>query len=190
MEHHLPIPSSSTAKPQTFSDTVELYLNNLRVRNYSPQTVQSQTKQLRYFRLFCEKAGRNNAGSVCRDTVLEYQTHLHQYQKRNGGVLAASTQRQWLPAVTGFFGWLMKHRVIQHNPATDLEMPSAEFRLPKAVLTSREVERVLGVPDIDTPFDLRDRAIMMKSPGKTLVRRKSSPPDDRITSFPIIRNNR
>src|SRR5579864_4444637 len=42
----------------------------------------------------------------------------------------------------------------------DLEMPRTEFRLPKAVLSPHDVERVLKVPDTTTSFGLRDRAIL------------------------------
>jgi integrase/recombinase XerD len=92
--------------------------------------------------------------------VANYQVHLHNYRKRDGGFLVASTQRQWLTAVVNFFGWMTRKGIISVNPATYLEMPRTEFRLPKAVLSAHDVERVLKVPDTTSLFGLRDRAIL------------------------------
>ena len=39
-------------------------------------------------------------------------------------------------------------------------MPRTEHRLPKAVLSPAEIERVMLVPDVKRPFGLRDRAIL------------------------------
>ena len=65
-------------------------------------------------------------------------------------------------AVSGrpFFKWLAKHNVLPSNPASELELPRLERRLPRAVLSIAEAERVLAVPDVDDPLGLRDRAIL------------------------------
>src|ERR1017187_10851834 len=47
-----------------------------------------------------------------------------------------------------------------HNPAAELEMPRTEHRLPKAVLSPAEIERVMLVPEVKKPLGLRDRAIL------------------------------
>ena len=46
------------------------------------------------------------------------------------------------------------------NPAADLDLPRAEKRLPRHVLTASEAERVLGLPDVEEVMGLRDRAIL------------------------------
>lgn len=145
---------------EDFDGAIRPYLENLRVRNYSPQTVHSQTKQLKQFTRFCEKCRVTALRQVDRKVILDYQAHLHHYRKRDGGSLAASTQRQWLTAVASFFAWLARQGRIAVNPAGDLEMPRTEFHLPRTVLSHREVERVLSVPDVESVFGLRDRAIL------------------------------
>ena len=47
-----------------------------------------------------------------------------------------------------------------HNPASELELPREEKRLPQEPLSIRQVEAVLGVPDISDPLGVRDRAIL------------------------------
>jgi len=139
---------------------VQDYLQQLAVRNFSPQTILSQRKQLWLFQQFCENQGVAYPSKITRSAVEAFQLHVHLYRKKDGVPLAASTQRQWLTAVKGFCTWLVRRDVIERNPAGDLQMPRAERRLPKGVFAPAEVERVLAVPDVSSPFGLRDRAIL------------------------------
>lgn len=146
---------------EAYANLIPRYLEHLAVRHYSPQTILSQSKQLRHFRQFCGEVGVCQATAVTRQNILDYQTHLfHYYRKKRGGVLANGTQRQWLTAVVSFMAWLTRQGFIPFNPASELEMPRTEHRLPKAILTHGDVERVLRIPDTTTPFGLRDRAIL------------------------------
>ena len=54
----------------------------------------------------------------------------------------------------------MRNNHILHNPASDLDMPRLEKRLPRAVLNEEEVERVMIQPDLRDPLGVRDRAIL------------------------------
>jgi integrase/recombinase XerD len=47
-----------------------------------------------------------------------------------------------------------------HNPASELELPRPEKRLPQEVLTLSEIERLLAVPDTGDPLGVRDRAML------------------------------
>lgn len=47
-----------------------------------------------------------------------------------------------------------------YNPASEIELPRVERRLPRYVLTANEADRVLSQPDITTPFGIRDRAML------------------------------
>jgi integrase/recombinase XerD len=136
------------------------YLASLAVRNYSPQTIESQTKQLRYFHQFCGDQRIDIINEVTRDAVGIYQSQLHDYRKKDGSPLAVSTQKQWLGAVKVFFIWLIRKGHLLANPASDLEMPRKEHRLPRVILSHAEVEMVLAVPDTTKHFGLRDRAIL------------------------------
>ena len=59
-----------------------------------------------------------------------------------------------------FFVWLIRKGHLLANPASDLEMPRKEHRLPRVILSHPEVEMVLAVPDTTIPYGLRDRAIL------------------------------
>ena len=49
---------------------------------------------------------------------------------------------------------------ILYNPASELELPRLEHRLPRHVLTAKEAELVLQQPDTTTLTGLRDRSIL------------------------------
>ena len=59
-----------------------------------------------------------------------------------------------------FFRWLMRDGRIEANPASELDLPRQEYRLPRDVLTAEEVETVLAQPNLMDPLGLRDRAIL------------------------------
>ncbi len=62
--------------------------------------------------------------------------------------------------IRGLFKWLARNNHLLYNPASDLELPRAEKRLPKAILSESEVESILNQPDTSTNIGLRDRAIL------------------------------
>ncbi len=137
------------------------YLEHLRVRNYSPQTIYSTGKLLRYFRMFCEQIGVTQARQVTRAVMVNYQSYLYHYRKEaSGTALTVATQQHWIISVANFFSWLTREGFILYNPASDLDLPRSEFRLPKAVLSAAEVEAVMNVPDLAQPMGIRDRAIL------------------------------
>jgi integrase/recombinase XerD len=89
-----------------------------------------------------------------------YQKFLFHYRKKDGRPLSYSTQSGKLVAVRGFFRWMARQNVLPANPAADLDLPRAEFRLPKHVMTATEAETVIATPDVGDPLGLRDRAIL------------------------------
>jgi integrase/recombinase XerD len=74
--------------------------------------------------------------------------------------LSFRSQHSHLVPVRAFFKWLARQNHILYNPASELELPKLEHRLPKHVLTAREAELVLAQCDLDDPLGVRDRAIL------------------------------
>jgi len=54
--------------------------------------------------------------------------------------------------------WPLQH--LPHNPASELQLPCEEKRLPRHALRVEEIERVLDLPDIHKPLGPRDRTLM------------------------------
>jgi len=47
-----------------------------------------------------------------------------------------------------------------YNPASELELPRCEHRLPKVILTKDEAEQIINQPDINDLLGIRDRSIL------------------------------
>jgi len=136
------------------------YLSWLAVHNYSPQTIDTREKHLVAFNEWAAEREITRPEQVTLPLLERYQRRLYHHRKKDGQPLSFRHQRSRLSILRGFFKWLVRHRYLVSNPASELELPKLEKRLPKHVLTREEVERVLAEPDLSTPFGLRDRAIL------------------------------
>ena len=146
--------------PQGMARSYEDYLDALAVKNYSPLTANGRRLALSAFIRWCQDRELYRPQDVTRTILENYQRAMHRHRKSNGNPLGASTQRERLVAIKDYFRWLCRQNAILHNPASELEMPRNERRLPGGVLAETEVERVLSVPDITAPLGIRDRAIL------------------------------
>ena len=93
-----PVPVS--LDPQSLLHLIERFLNYERVRHYSAGTIEAHTKMLRKFRLFCQELGITQARQVTRAVILNYQTYLYHYRKRDGHHMTVATQKHWLGTVS------------------------------------------------------------------------------------------
>jgi integrase/recombinase XerD len=130
------------------------------VRNYSAATIAGRDTYLRYFLLWCEERGLNRPQDITKPIIERYQRYLFLYRKEDGQPLTTRSQHTRITPLRAYFKWLAKQNHILYNPASELELPRLEKRLPKHVLSIRETEAVLAMPDLDTGTGIRDRAMM------------------------------
>lgn len=157
---YVPRPTPTAADPRLFAGYVPAYLDHLRARNYAQQTVEYKRMALERFIAWCAERGIARVTEVTRPVLQRYQRHLYHSVARTGQPLSASGQANRLMAVRGFFRFLTRENVLLYNPASELEMPRLEKRLPRDILSAEEAERVLAQPDVETPLGIRDRAIL------------------------------
>jgi len=136
------------------------YLAHLTERNYSPWTVEQLHNHLRDFIVWGEDQDVTRPQHVDRPSLERYQRYLFTYRKKNGEPLCITNHYSKFSAIRFWLRWMVKQGRLLTNPATDLDLPRKEKRLPKAILSASEMERVLAVPDVRTPLGLRDRAIL------------------------------
>jgi integrase/recombinase XerD len=115
---------------------------------------------LKVFLAWASERDLTRAGQITRPILESYQRWLWRCVKANGQRLGWSTQRNRLGVLKDFFRWVTRQDVILHNPASEVELPRMEKRLPQDVLTLPEVERLLAVPDTSDPLGVRDRAML------------------------------
>ena len=137
------------------------YLDDLEVQELlAPLDPRPAALTSRYFVRVVRRARSARPGEITPAVLERYQRWLYHYRKANGKPPELPPQNDRLGSVKRFFRWLVKQRVLEWNPADPLELPRIERRLPKAVLTVEEAERVLAQPDVRTPLGIRDRAIL------------------------------
>lgn len=139
---------------------MEAYFEWMTLKNFSSSTVQDRRYILSPFIYWCNNRGLYYSTEITRPILDRYRRRLYHYRQRNGKPLAFSTQHTCLSALRAFFKWLTQENLILYNPASELELPKLGHRLPRDVLSARQVETVLNKPDVKTPIGLRDRAIL------------------------------
>jgi integrase/recombinase XerD len=148
------------ADPQGMAAYVARYLEWLRVHNYAEPTVLNRELYLGYFILWTAERGLRQPREITKPILERYQRSLYHLRKANGDPISFRGQHARLVPLRAFFKWLARQNYLLYNPASELELPRLEQRLPKHVLTKAEVEQVMRQPNLDEPKGLRDRAIL------------------------------
>ncbi|HZU75611.1 MAG TPA: site-specific tyrosine recombinase XerC [Dehalococcoidia bacterium] len=145
---------------RTLLADVTAHLDWLRMRNYSPSTISGRRVYLEQFCAWCDERSLALAGEITRPILERYRHHLYTRRKSDGRPLSFRSQYLALHALRMFFRWLVREGHIDANPASELEMPKLDWRLPRTTLTAEEAELVLHQPNLLDPLGLRDRAIL------------------------------
>jgi integrase/recombinase XerD len=146
--------------PDALAVCAEAWAEALRARNYSADTLETRRAVLRFFMAWAAERDVTRAGEVTRPVLEAFQRWLAGHRRANGRTLGWSTQRERLGVLRDWFRWLTRQNVILHNPASEIELPRPEHRLPPEPLTAAELARLLAVPDTADPLGLRDRAML------------------------------
>jgi len=127
---------------------------------YSPRTIANRRGQLALLVAWLNERGVTRPVEVTRPMLESYQRYLYHYRKPNGDPLSFRSQSQRLLPVRAFFRWAARSNHVLYNPASEIELPKVERRLPKPALTAAETEQVLATCDLADPLGLRDRAML------------------------------
>ena len=146
--------------PKGMIPMLEQYLEWRQVRNYAERTIGIQRDYLRYFINWCAVRGVTQPAEVTKPIIERYQRYMFHYRKQNGDPLSVISQHGRLTPIRGWFRWMVRGNHILSNPASDIELPRLEHRLPKCVLTPSEADQVINQCNINDPLGLRDRAIL------------------------------
>lgn len=132
----------------------------MRVKGFSENTVIGRLDSLRYFFTWADIRGIRQPREVTKPVLERYQRYLYHYRKINGEPLSFQTQNARLSHVRNFFRWLARGNYILSNPASDLDLPRMEKRLPRSFFTAAEADAVINQANLATPLGIRDRAIL------------------------------
>lgn len=153
-------PLVDASDPLSMAALVGAYLESLRIRNRSEATIRNAEVHLRFFISWAAERSIARPADVTKPMIDRYQRALFYFRRDEGRPLSFTTQHAMLSHLKLFFRWLVRQNYLLHNPASEIELPKVEKRLPKFVLTANEADRVLALPDVTTPVGIRDRAML------------------------------
>jgi integrase/recombinase XerD len=153
-------PYTDVADPRGLFAMRLRFLDAMAIKGFSMQTIATRRSRLDLFIEWCGARGVARPDDVTKPVLERYQRTLFLMRQKSGKPLSFQAQVGRLVAVKMFFRWLTRENFLPANPAADLELPRAPRRLPRAVLTIDEVERVMAQPDLTDPLGVRDRAVL------------------------------
>lgn len=138
----------------------EQFYEWMHVTNYSPSTITSRRVYLGFFITWSIERGLNQPCEITKVLLERYQRYLVNYRKKNGDPISIRSQHTRITPLRAFFKWTARENITLYNPASELDLPRMEKRLPKHVLNEPEVEKVMGTPNLQDPLGIRDRAML------------------------------
>ena len=157
---HRPNEFSDPSDPQGMWVMMERFFEWMQIKNYSAKTIEVRRSYMGYFINWCAERGIVRPCEVTKPIIERYQRYMYQYRKRNGDPLSFRSQHARLVPLRSWFKWLTRNNHILYNPASEIELPKLEHRLPKHILTQSEAEQVVNTPNVSLPSGVRDRAIL------------------------------
>lgn len=161
---------TGTYAPNSLAAWMLRYLEWMAVTNYSKSTIESRRVDLHLFNQWCESRSLETAQDITKPIIERFQRHLYHYRKACGKPLGFKRQGLIITGLKGLFKWLAQNNHVLYNPACDIVLPKSPKQLPRDLLNEEEAEAILAQPDLDSPFGIRDRA-MLETLYSTGIRR-------------------
>ncbi len=139
---------------------VSRHLNGMAQRHYSAGSLKKVRSNLLIFVQWCHQRELRAPQEITPTLLKHYQRFLYLKQDEQGRRLSARYQWDQLSTLKRFFRWSHKEGFLLLDPATVLERPRLPQRLPRNLLSVEQIEKILQVPDLETPWGLRDRAML------------------------------
>ncbi len=121
-------------------------------KRLSPHTERGYRQDLTALLAFCEKQNLDTWNAISSHQVRSFAAALHRQ-----GLAPRSIQRR-LSGIRTFFNFLVREKVLKHNPASDISAPKVARRLPET-LDADQVTQLVTIQGQEV-ITLRDRAIM------------------------------
>ena len=140
--------------PDSLVDPVEGFLAWLELeRGLSSHTISSYGRDLAQYAVYLDKQGVADWAAVGEQSVSEWTAYLSKAD------YARSSQARKLSAIRMLARYLVREGLRTDDFTEFVLSPKLSRKLPE-VLTHEELKRLLAAPPIDTPYGLRDRAML------------------------------
>jgi integrase/recombinase XerD len=146
----------------TFEHYLTGYLEYLAAKGYAQGTLRWRKTYLRQLFTYLDQQRITTFQNVTGDHIDNYRVYLKtEHRTVRGTLLAGSSFSSHLQAITDFFLWLEKTRQILITPVIKplWSKTPKPLKLPH-VLTEEEAVKIIEASPLNTPYGLRDRAIL------------------------------
>lgn len=137
-------------------DNVAEFLAFLREdRHLSNNTIMSYQRDLGQTMTYLQNHGISQWQQVDQYMLIEVLNEFRQQNKAN------STINRVISSLRQFYKYMIRHHYLTVNP---MEMIDHQYTFDQpatpVILTEKEIEQLLQVPDVSTPLGIRDRALL------------------------------
>jgi integrase/recombinase XerD len=144
----------------TIKEALTMYLNHLQALGRSHYTIKNTRSALRGLLAFLEEQHLTTVEDLQSDVLEEYQQDLAFQVTAQGKLLALRTQGQKMMTVKSFTKFLKDKDYLLHDPGARLKLPRKPKRLPKVILSAKDVKKLIEAPDTHTNRGYRNRIII------------------------------
>ena len=142
-----------------WNELLQKFEDHMCVRHFASRTIEDYIRNTRSFIAYLAGRGITKISEVERDDIKEYLTFLFYFRQGNKG-LSPGTRMNKIAAVKSFFKFLAAENYLLYDPAGDIELPKTSKRLPRDILSHKEMLKLLSAPSRETPIGIRDRAML------------------------------
>jgi len=138
-----------------FEEELDLYLQFIKLeKGLSDNSVQSYENDLqRYLRFLAEDLRIRDLGGVDMHHIEQYLEELSAME------LAVSSIARNVSSIRSFHEFAVVENLAEANPAELIDLPKKAKKLPE-VLNPEEIDKILEIPDRETPAGIRNAAIL------------------------------
>lgn len=127
---------------------IDQFLDYLKTKEASPHTLRNYKMDLAELEEFLA-----TQKTLHRKTLRAYLALLASQNK------SKATLARKLSCLRSYFKFLFVHKILDHNPAEDLENPKLDKKIP-TFLAYEQIQHLFSLPDTSTLLGFRDRVIM------------------------------
>jgi len=144
----------------TIRKLIPVYLKHMRTLGLSIFTIKGAKTALNDLAKFMEGENAPGLEDLTCDMLYEYQQDLAFRVTKKGKLLTLRTQGQTLVCVRGFTRFLKRYDYLIRDPGESIKLPKKPKPLPKVILSSNEIRKLMDAPDMRTNRGYRNRIIL------------------------------
>ena len=141
-------------------EIIPIYLKHLKTLGRSYYTIRGARYGLGDLQRFLDGEGLSHIDDLTSDVLEEYQQDLAFRFTSKSKPLTIRSQSQLLCVVKGFTRFLKDKDYLLHDPGEGIRLPKKPKKLPKTILSTSEVKKLLDSQDMHTDNGYRNRIIL------------------------------